>query len=378
MRLSFSCKSTENPPKCTKSTVKTHRNRSEKGAQVNRSPQSAAATIEDVALQAGVSMATVSRALRGMPNVAEATRDRVLSVAKALNYRPDPHASRLAAGRTHAVGMAVPWLGRWYFSQVVSGARDAFAAAGYDLLLFGVGSGEERSRFVHEWGVLDKRVDGLLLVDLRLDPAELDAVRNAGTTVVSVGDRYDDFPSVTVDNNLGAAVAVQHLLNLGHREIGLIGDMPGPLPFSVPSDRRDGWAAALTEADLQAAGRFTVDGGHRAMTQLLAARKRPTAVFAMSDEMAMGAIKAVRDHGLSVPDDLSIVGFDGHELAEVMELTTVSQPVVESGRRAGEFLLRTIKGKSTPNSTTEVPHEVMPTELIARRTSAPLRAKVNG
>ncbi len=349
---------------------------------MTRSPQPSVATIEDVALQAGVSMATVSRALRGMPNVADVTRERVLTVAKALNYRPDPHASRLAAGRTHAVGMAVPWLGRWYFSQVVSGARDAFAAAGYDLLLFGVGSGEERSRFVHEWGVLDKRVDGLLLVDLRLDPSELEAVRNAGTTVVSVGDRYDDFPSVTVDNKLGASIAVQHLLNLGHREIGLIGDMPGPLPFSVPSDRHEGWASSLVaagiepRADLQAAGRFTVEGGHRAMTQLLAARKRPTAVFAMSDEMAMGAIKAVRDHGMKVPDDMSIVGFDGHELAEVMELTTVRQPVVESGRLAGEFLLRTIMGKRDASG--EVPHEVMPTELIARRTSVPLRAKVNG
>jgi LacI family transcriptional regulator, repressor for deo operon, udp, cdd, tsx, nupC, and nupG len=347
------------------------------------------ATIEDVAAQAGVSMATVSRALRGLPNVAENTRERVLAVAKTLNYRPDPHASRLAAGRTHAVGMAVPWLGRWYFSQIVSGAREAFAAAGYDLLLFGVGSGEERSRFVHEWGVLDKRVDGLLLVDLRLDPAELNAVRLAGTTVVSVGDRYEDFPSVTVDNRAGAMIAVQHLLNLGHQEIGLIGDTPGPLPFSVPSDRRAGWAAALTEAgieprtDLEASGRFTVEGGHRAMTQILAARKRPTAVFCMSDEMAMGAIKAVRDHGLRVPEDISIVGFDGHELAEVMDLTTVSQPVAESGRKAGEFLLQTVNEKTGTKSGTKagtkpVPHEVMPTELIARRTSAPLRGKVNG
>jgi LacI family transcriptional regulator, repressor for deo operon, udp, cdd, tsx, nupC, and nupG len=354
---------------------------------MTRSQHPTSATIEDVALQAGVSMATVSRALRGMPNVAVGTRDRVLAVAKSLNYRPDPHASRLAAGRTHAVGMAVPLLGRWYFSQVVSGARDAFAAAGYDLLLFGVGSGEERSRFVHEWGVLDKRVDGLVLVDLRLDPAELDAVRQAGTTVVSVGDRYDDFPSVTVDNKMGAEIAVQHLINLGHRDIGVIGDTPGPLPFSVPSDRQAGWAKALTQAgiepraDLQASGRFTVEGGHRAMTQLLAARTRPSAVFAMSDEMAMGAIKSVRDHGLQVAEDISIVGFDGHELAEVMELTTVSQPVVASGRLAGEFLLRTINAQTgslrSRADLLEVPHEVMPTELIARRTSAPLRAKVN-
>jgi LacI family transcriptional regulator, repressor for deo operon, udp, cdd, tsx, nupC, and nupG len=336
----------------------------------------AAATIEDVAQQAGVSMATVSRALRGMPNVAEATRTKVLTVAKSLNYRPDPHASRLAAGRTYAVGMAVPHIGRWYFSQVVSGARNAFAAAGFDLLLFQVGSGTERSRFVHEWGVLDKRVDGLLLVDLRLDPDELEAVRNAGTTVVAVGDRYEGYAAVTVDNQLGARVAVQHLINLGHRDIGLIGDEPGALPFSVPSDRETGWAGALTDAgitprrELSVPGRFTVDGGSRAMTQLLAVQQRPTAVFAMSDEMAMGAIKAVRDHGLRVPEDVSIVGFDGHELGEVMELTTVTQPVVASGEQAGTFLLAAIKGDHS------APHQVMPTELILRRTTAPLHGKL--
>jgi LacI family transcriptional regulator, repressor for deo operon, udp, cdd, tsx, nupC, and nupG len=334
---------------------------------------SAVATIEDVARNAGVSMATVSRALRGMPNVAEGTRSRVLAVAEALNYRPDPHASRLAAGRTYAVGMAVPLIGRWYFSQVVSGARDVFAAAGYDLLLFQVGSGPERNRFVHEWGVLDKRVDGLLLVDLRLDPAELDAVRRAGTTVVAVGDQYEGFPAVTVDNFAGAATAVQHLINLGHRDIGLIGDEPGALDFSVPSHRENGWMNALSNAgitprrELVAAGRFTVDGGHRAMTQLLAQRNRPSAVFAMSDEMALGAIKAVRDHGLRVPEDVSIVGFDGHELGEVMELTTITQPVIESGRQAGRFLLQAITGDAS------APHQVMPTELIVRRTTGPLK-----
>ncbi len=332
------------------------------------------ATIEDVALRAKVSMATVSRALRGLPNVATETRDRVLRVAAELNYRADPHASRLAAGKTHAVGMAVPIIGRWYFNQVVSGALDSFAAAGYDLLLFQVGSGVERTRFVHEWGVLDKRVDGLLLVDLRLDEDELDAVKSAGTTVVSVGDRYDGFPAVTVDNKQAATKAVQHLINLGHRDIAFIGDGPGPLAFSVPGDRRAGWAKALensglpVRADLEVNGGFTVEGGHRAMTHLLSERQRPTAVFCCSDEMAMGAVKAVRDHRMRVPQDISIVGFDGHDLSDVMELTTIRQPVVESGRHAGKFLIDAINGD------TSAPHLVLPTELILRNTTMPLTA----
>ena len=148
------------------------------------------ATIGDVAESAGVSMATVSRAMRGLPNVASSTRERVRAEAMRLAYRPDPHASRLAAGRTHAVGMAVPMLGRWYFSQVVAGAQEIMRTLGYDLLLFGVGTGEERRRFIREWGVLGKRVDGLLLVDLRLDPQELFEVRSVGMHMVSIGDHY--------------------------------------------------------------------------------------------------------------------------------------------------------------------------------------------
>jgi LacI family transcriptional regulator, repressor for deo operon, udp, cdd, tsx, nupC, and nupG len=335
-------------------------------------PVGRSATIEDVANQAQVSMATVSRALRGLPNVAPATRTRILSVAKQLSYRADPHASRLAAGKTFAVGMAVPLLGRWYFSQVVSGAQEALAAAGYDLLLFGVGSGAERSRFIHEWGVLDKRVDGLLLVDLRLDPDELEAIRAARTTVVSVGDHYEGFPAVTVDNIAAAKKAVQHLINLGHTSIGYIGDEPGPLPFSVPNDRRIGWKQALAESDipqrpdLEASGGFTVDGGHGAMTQLLAVRNRPTAIFACSDEMAMGAVKAVRDHGLRVPQDVSIVGFDDHDLSHVMDLTTIRQPVVKSGNIAADFLIRAMKGDVS------APHMVLPTELVLRKTTLQL------
>ncbi len=316
-------------------------------------------------------MATVSRALRGLPNVAPDTRLKVLEVAKKLNYRADPHASRLAAGKTFSVGMAVPQLGRWYFSQVISGARDAFAAAGYDLLLFALGSGAERARFIHEWAVLEKRVDGLLLVDLRLDPDELEAVRTARTKVVSVGDQYEGFPSVTVDNKAAASVAVRHLINLGHETIGYIGDGPGPLPFSVPNDRRAGWEQALREAnlvplaDLEASGGFTVEGGHRAMTQLLTARTRPTAVFVCSDEMAMGAVKAVREHGLRVPQDISVIGFDDHDLSEIIDLTTIRQPVVDSGRVAGQLLIDAIAGD------TSAPHHVLPTELVLRKTTGP-------
>ena len=330
------------------------------------------ATIADVAVGAGVSMATVSRALRGLPNVAPSTRERVHLEAERLSYRPDPHASRLAAGRTHSVGMAVPELGRWYFSQVVSGARDTLYAHGSDLLLFGVGRGDERRRGGREWGVLGQRVDGLLLVDLRLDTDELIDVNAAGMHVVSVGDAYEELPSVTVDNRTAAATAVRHLLSLGHRHIALIGEDDHQRHFSVPQFRRCGWIDALAEAgiaprpELEVPGNFTVAGGYRAMTRLLCCFPPPTAVFAMSDEMAMGAIKAVRDHGLDVPGDVSVVGFDDHDLAHIMDLTTIRQPVIDSGARAATLLIAAIGGQ--PGSL----HDIRPTELIVRSSTAPV------
>ena len=190
---------------------------------------------------------------------------------------------------------------------------------------------------------------------------------------MSVGDSYDNLPSVTVDNRRAAAIAVRHLVSLGHRDIALIGEDDHQRHFSVPQFRRCGWLDALTEAgiaphpELEVPGNFTVAGGYCAMTQLLACTPPPTAVFAMSDEMAMGAIKAVRDHGLDVPGDVSVVGFDDHDLAHIMDLTTVRQPVIDSGARAATLLIEAIGGH--PGA----PHDIRPTELIVRASTGPRR-----
>lgn len=329
------------------------------------------ARIEDVAAGAGVSVATVSRALRGLSNVAPATRERVVAVAESLHYRADPHASRLAAGRTQTIGMGVPLLGAWYFSQVVAGAEAVLAAEGYDLLLVGIGSGEERKRVVREWTLLQKRVDGLILVDLRMDTDEIDALAFGDAHVVTVGDQYGQFPSVTVENRDAARRAVEHLVGLGHRRIGLIGDGPGgALTFSVPAERRAGYRDALETAgvpvdpSLDVPGDFSVDGGAEGMLQLLALPRPPTAVFAMSDEMAMGALKVLRAKGVAVPTEMSVVGFDNHELSDAFGLTTMAQPVVGSGGLAARFLLDRFGGDRTAH------HLVEDTHLIVRETTA--------
>ena len=334
------------------------------------------ATIEAVAARAKVSVATVSRAMRDLPNVAEATRLRVRQAAEELSYRPDPNASRLATGRTSTVGMAVPMLGRWYFSTVIGAAHAVLVREGYDLLLFGVDTPADRSRFITEWAVINKRVDGVILVDLTLDPNELEDLVLADARVGTVGDRHAPFSSVTIDNRAASAVAVRHLLNLGHREIALIGHTEGGWPFTVPTERRNGYFDAHKEflitprPELEHPGNFDVDGGYEAMTDLLAMAHPPTAACAMSDEMAFGAIKAIRDHGLRVPEDVSVIGFDDHEMAKVMDLTTIRQPVAESGAEIARLLVRALKADPLDTETLAPQHRTLRSQLIVRRTTA--------
>jgi DNA-binding LacI/PurR family transcriptional regulator len=328
-------------------------------------------TIEDVAARAGVSLATVSRALRGLPNVAPSTRARVLEVAEELKYRPDPHASRLAAGRTRTVGIAVPLPGEWYFSQVVAGAHAVLSSAGYDLLVYGAESVDDRRRFVADATSVQQRVDGLILVDMPAPAAEVEAWAEQGARLVTVGQRTEHFPSVTIDNPKAASVAVHHLLDLGHQRIGLIsGGEDAPLYFTVPNERHAAYEAALRGRKIEARdewcadGNFSMEGGREAMSALLAATEIPTAVFAISDEMAMGAISSARDHGLLVPDHLSVIGFDDHDLAAAFALTTVRQPVVEMGERAARMLLDSLEDDRPPQ------HYVAPTSLVVRSTTA--------
>jgi LacI family transcriptional regulator, repressor for deo operon, udp, cdd, tsx, nupC, and nupG len=335
---------------------------------VSRSPlRRDPATIEDVARVAGVSLATVSRALRGLPNVATITRERVQKVADELGYRPDPNASRLATGRSRTIGIAVPFISQWYFAQVVAGVEAVLAEQGYDLLLISVGTDEAKVRFVREWPNLQRRIDALIIVDVDLDSDELTMFEQDQAVVATIGYDFGSFSAVTIDNRAAAQLAVAHLLGLGHRRIGLIGGDPdGPMSFVVPEERRIGYSAALAALDLpvdpalEAPGSFTLEGGAEAMRQLLALSDPPTAVFAMSDEMAFGAMRTAREMGLRVPEDMSIVGFDDHEFSSVMGLTTIRQPVSESGATAARQVLDALTTEGT------TAHHRAATHLIVR------------
>ncbi|QBI22078.1 LacI family transcriptional regulator [Egibacter rhizosphaerae] len=330
------------------------------------------ASISDVATQAGVSVATVSRALRGLPNVAPSTRDRVLDAARDLDYVADPNASRLAAGRTRSVGMVVPLFTQWFFSQCVAGAEGVLAAGGYETLLYNIGSHESRRRFLTELP-FRKRVDGIVLVDLPVSEAEMATLCEAGVPIVTIGLRTEQAPSITIDNYGAACTATRHLVNLGHERIGMISNLPDdPRHFHAPVDRRRGYQDVLAEHDLElrpeldVPGNFSLEGGAEAMAQLVAVDRPPTAVFAQSDEMAIGALKTIHDAGLRVPEDISILGFDDHDMAEFVGLTTIAQPVVQHGELAAELLL---ERADRPDA--EPTHVEAPTKLIVRDTTAP-------
>lgn len=330
------------------------------------------ATIDDVARAAAVSVATVSRALRGLPNVAPSTRERVLAAAVELDYVADPSASRLASGSTRTVGLVVPMLGQWYYATAVGGAEGVLVAAGYDLLPLSTAGPGGLEGFLARMP-FRKRTDGLLVIDAALTPEQLAAVDAAAEHVVTIGHGAEQVTSVHVENRGAARLAVQHLIGLGHRRIAMIGGMEDdPFQFRVPVDRYQGYREALEAADLPVepaltvGGNFSMEGGAEAMHALLHLDPPPTAVFALSDEMAIGAMQVARDAGWRIPEDLSIVGFDDHDVAAYLGLTTVRQDVVRLGERAAELLLARLDG-----SQPEVVHEVAPTRLLVRRTTAP-------
>lgn len=328
-------------------------------------------SILDVARLAGVSTSTVSRSLRGATNVSPATRERVLRAARELAYVPSPAASRLASGRTGAVGVIVPFASRWFFAEVVAGAETALRAAGADLLLYNLDATDGRARFFAALP-LRRRVDAVLAIAVSLSSAEESALVGLGVPVVSVSRRCPGFPCVGIGDLTSAAMAVRHLIGLGHRDIAMISGLADDdLGRTTTVARREGFRRALAEAGLEerpeqiVAEPWGVAGGARAAERLLAGGRLPTAVFCESDEMAFGAMQVLRRAGLDVPGDISVVGFDDHEMAAPADLTTIAQPVREQGERAAALVLDLLTGRA--GQPTDV---VLPTRLVVRRSTA--------
>jgi len=331
--------------------------------------------INEVAELAGVSTATVSRALSGNGHVSPATRERVKSAAVQLGYVVSSNASGLATGRTKNVGVVIPFLNRWFYSSVIEGAEQALLGHGYDLTLYNLSGGGDERRSVFEHFLLRKRVDAVIAISLELTADEVSRLLDMNKPIVGVGGPLPGVRTLSIDDVQVARLATEHLLSLGHITIAHIGGNKDlERDFHLPTNRRVGYESALEavgipiDPELFQAADFTMEGGYNAAKQLLGnPRKRPTAVFAASDEMAIGTILAARDMGLSVPEDISVIGIDDHELAEFFGLSTVAQFPAEQGRRAVEILMDQLHPGRQNLGGTNIPLDF---ELIVRRSTA--------
>lgn len=332
--------------------------------------------IEEVAQLAGVSTATVSRALSGRGPVSPATRERVLEAARELGYVVSSSASALATGRMRNVGVVIPFLNRWFYGAVVEGAESALLERGYDLTLYNLGGGEAERRSVFEHFLLRKRVDAVIAVSLELTPRETERLHAMRKPMVGVGGPVPGVRTLSIDDLAVSRLATEHLIGLGHTRIGHIGgDRALEMDFHLPTTRRHGYEDALRDAGLPVdarlfqAGDFTIQGGYAAAKQLLGVpHERPTAIFAASDEMAIGAILAARDLGLDVPRDVSVVGIDDHDLAPFFELTTVAQYPTLQGRMAVQVLMTELEAH--PDHDADAHDTPLPFDLVVRSSTA--------
>lgn len=331
--------------------------------------------INEVAQLAGVSTATVSRALSGNGHVSESTRERVLAAALELQYVVSSNASSLATGRTKNVGVVIPFLNRWFYGAVLEGAEHALLSHGYDLTLYNLSGGNDERRTVFEHFLLRKRVDAVVAIALELTESEVGRLHDIDKPIVGIGGTIAGVRTLSIDDVSVARLATEHLLSLGHTAIGHIGgDLNSEMDFHVPSKRRVGYEEALVAAGITPdpalfeAADFTLQGGYASAKQLLGnPRNRPTAIFAASDEMAIGTILAAKDLGLRVPDDVSVIGVDDHELSEFFGLSTIAQFPALQGRMAVDLLMDQLhpghRGADPRNT-------ALPFELIVRSSTA--------
>lgn len=333
--------------------------------------RSRAARISDVARIAGVSTATVSRALSRPDMVTDATREAVLEAVRQTGYRMNHAARNLRKKRTGAVVALVPNLGNPFFASILAGLGHALEVGGYDLLVGDTLADGGRRRAINRF--LDpSRADGVILFDGLVKPEVLDAGRPI-PPIVTACEWIDgtDLPRVALDNAAGTELATRHLLDLGHTRIGCIG---GPTANVLNRTRLEGIRRVIGDDFTGFPGDFSLDSGRFAaeMWCALPPAMRPTGIVSFSDEMACAFIAELQRQGFQVPHDLSVVGFDDIELVSHLApaLTTIRQPKREIGRIAAETILTLIEGR-------EVPMETMVPPLLMTRASTGPVPKVN-
>lgn len=329
-------------------------------------------TIADVARLAGVGRGTVSRVLNDRPNVDPTTRARVLAAIQRLDFVPSPTARRLSLRQTQTVAVILPFLTRPSAVERLRGIEFALTAAGYDLIVFNVETADRRAAVFRDLP-RPERVDGLIIVSLSPHASELERIERSGLPTVLVDAHHRSMPRVVADDVLGGRLAAQHLIGLGHRRIGFVGDIPRtPLAFTSSRLRLTGVRRAMAGAGLRLPASLTGIGDHsrrrasELVARMLTTALPPTGIVCASDTQAAGALEAAGQLGLHVPADLSVTGYDDLELADHLGLTTIHQPLFESGVRAVQRLLHALEGGPP-----EPLRDVLDISLIVRRSTAP-------
>lgn len=324
-------------------------------------------TINDVAKAAGVSKSLVSLVMRGAPNVSDARRAAVLEAAADLGYRPNAAARSLVQRRTNVIGVMVSDLHNPFFAEVVDGMESAAGPAGLRILMNNGLRQPDREHASIE-ALLEMRSDALILAAPKLSAAEVaKAARSVPVVMIATSADGESIDTVAADDSIGARLVVHHLHDLGHIDIAHIDGHGGPGEQS----RRVGYEAAMIELGLGdhiqvATGGHTEADGHRAAAELLDGARRPTAIFAFNDLAAIGAMSAIEERGLTIPGDISLVGYDNTRLSGLghIALTTIDQPRFEMGRRAVTMAIERIEGnRTTPESV------VLEPRLVPRNTT---------
>lgn len=329
------------------------------------------ATLSDVAAEAGVSPTAVSRYLNNRIELPQATRDRIDAAIAKLDYRPNLLARRLSTGKSEAIALVTPDIANPFFAELAAAVERQAHASGYSVYITSTG-GHTDAEINAIRRMADSHVDGLIMATNSVDDGSLANLLAGRENVVLLDEDIDgvSVPRVFVDNAEGSYLAAKHLIDMGHRDIALIG---GPHRLMSVNERLAGFTRAMNGAGLPVRpgwvllGDYTRDYGAAAASVLLDAVDPPTAILACSDYIAIGVMGVVRQHGLSIPYDISLVGFDDMAFAALVDppLTTIRQPVAAMGELAVKHLLALLEGQ-TPAAETR-----LPVELVTRQSVAP-------
>lgn len=328
-------------------------------------------TIKDVAKRAGVGIGTVSRVLNGGNSVRQSTKEKVEEAIRALKYTPNQQARRLVTGKSLTIGIIAPFFTSQSVVERLRGIESVIAASAYDLIIYNIDYIGRLDKYTRQLAK-DDTVDGLIVISRALSCAQIESLENANIKVVILDAESNHLSSVSINDVAGGYNATKHLINLGHKKIGMVADIfERELGNDSSKDRFTGYKKALADSGIPFESKYVLNtglsrkDGYQMASKILRLPDKPTAIVAASDVLASGVIQAAREMSINIPYDLSLIGYDDIELAEFMNLTTIQQPLFDSGKQSAELLLEELNNPKQPPK-----HIQLPTSVVIRGTTA--------